>query len=96
MSKSTNNRSNSPYDEFSRQDETYPCPRCEIKTNPRRCAKQCSKHKLWTAIDWINMQYNARIIRKAERDERIHNAIQKYSQGDDTDGTHSSVCDWHR
>ena len=95
MSKSTNNRSNSPYDEFSRQ-ESYPCPRCEIKTNPRRCAKQCSKHKLWVAIDWINMQYNAGLIRKAERDERIHNAIQKYSQGDDTDGTHSSVCDWHR
>ena len=51
MSKSTNKRSNSPYDEFSRQDETYPCPRCEIKTNPRRCAKQCSKHKLWAALD---------------------------------------------
>ena len=81
-----------PYDEFA-EDETYPCPRCKSVNNPRRCLRSCFRHRLWVATDWIKMQYNAGIITAAERDERIHNAIQKYSQGDDTDGTHSSVCD---
>lgn len=84
-----------PYDEFAK-DETYPCPRCKSVNNPRRCLRSCFRHRLWVAVDWINMQYNAEIITAAERDERIQNAIQKYSQGDDTDGTHSSVRDWHR
>lgn len=71
-----------PYDEFAK-DETYPCPKCMSVRNPRKCLRSCFRHRLWVAVDWINMQYNAGIISKAERDERIYSAKQKYSQEDD-------------
>lgn len=71
-----------PYDEFAK-DETYPCPRCKSVNNPRRCLRSCFRHRLWMAVDWINMQYNAGLITEAERDERIFAAMKKYRQGDD-------------
>lgn len=71
-----------PYDEFAK-DETYPCPKCKSMKDPRRCLRSCFRHRLWVAVDWINMQYNAGIITAAERDERIFAATKKYRQGDD-------------
>lgn len=66
-----------PYDEFA-EDETYPCPRCKSVKDPRRCLKSCSRYRLWRAVDWINMQYNAELITAAERDEQILAATKKF------------------
>lgn len=70
-----------PFDEFAK-DDSFPCPKCEDTQNPRMCSKACFKYKLWVSLDWINMQYNAGIISKMERNVRMDNAKQKYLQGD--------------
>lgn len=37
-------------------------------------------YRLWVALDWINMQYNAGIISVKEKEERIKNARKRYEE----------------
>lgn len=65
------------YDEFAR-DPAFPCPACPA--DGRRCRLMCLKYKLWAALDWINMQYNAGIISAEEKKVREENARKRYEE----------------
>ena len=68
---------NNAYEEFAR-DPNFPCPACP--EDGRKCRRMCPVYRLWVALDWINMQYNAGIISAKEKEERIKNARKRYEE----------------